>query len=295
MDSYYPTYASLENAYTSAQKLGVAPRILLLSHPNNPLGIIYPKSVLEDILNWCLSRDVHLVSDEIYAGSVYSPPSAQISSTPYAGTKFVSILDVMSESSNYNDIKNRVHWIYALSKDFCLSGLRVGMCYTENEEILYPLQKLNDLCQVSSITQSILMKMLDARTTDNNTRKEPFFVAFLTEARKRLQARSQKVQSFLDMLKIPTLPSEAGMFIWLDLQEFLPPLHSTNDDKIREHMLYKELVQNGLMFTPGISMKMQIPGFFRCVYTAAKNEDEIDLALYRLKAFVEHKRSCSQK
>lgn len=292
LESYYPTFHSLERAYTLAEESGITPRILLLTHPNNPLGIIYPKSVLEEILNWCLSRDVHLISDEIYAGSVYSPPSAQPSSMPYAGTTFHSILDILPAASNDKIWKSRVHWIYALSKDFCLSGLRVGMCYTENEEILYPMQKLNDLCQVSSLTQSILTKLLDSSSSSSNSADDSFLVSFLTQARQRLQARSLKVQLFLNSLNIPTLPSEAGMFIWMDLQEFLPPSsNGTKDEEEREHILYKELVQSGLLFTPGKSMKMQLPGFFRCVYTAARNENEIDLALHRLKIFVDKKRS----
>lgn len=180
-------------------------------------------------------------------------------------------------------------------KTFCLFGLRVGMYYTENEEILYPMQKLNDLCQVSSITQSILTKLLDSSNSNSSRADDSFVVSFLTEARQRLQTRSLKVQLFLDSLKIPTLPSEAGMFIWMDLQEFLPPsFDEANDDTEREHILYKELVQCGLLFTPGKSMKMQLPGFFRCVYTAARDEDEIDLALQRLKIFVDKKRSSSK-
>lgn len=253
----------------------------MLSHPNNPLGIIYPKPVLQEILTWCQSRDIHVISDEIYAGSVF-PPTAAANSAPYKGTEFTSMLHLVTPA-----MKGRVHWIYALSKDFCLSGLRVGLCYTQNEEILYPLQKLNDLCQVSSITQSILVELL-------NTSSTSFPVKFLAEARTRLHKRSAKVQASLSILGIPSLPSEAGMFIWMDLQEFLPKTSNQTDEE-REHILYKELIQHGLLFTPGKSMKMELPGFFRCVYTAVKSEDEIGLALQRLKIFVEHKRSLSQQ
>jgi len=42
------------------------------------------------------------------------------------------------------------HLVWAMSKDFALSGLRVGAVYTENEAIRTPLQKLNDLCQVNA-------------------------------------------------------------------------------------------------------------------------------------------------
>eukprot|EP01052_Picozoa_sp_SAG31_P033787 SAG31_NODE_3863_length_3810_cov_9.181083_3_plen_100_part_00 len=44
----------------------------------------------------------------------------------------------------------RLHVVYALSKDFGLSGLRIGVLHTENEDALLPLTKLNDLCQVQS-------------------------------------------------------------------------------------------------------------------------------------------------
>lgn len=47
----------------------------------------------------------------------------------------------------------RCHIVWALSKDFALSGLRVGALYTENEAIRTPIQKLNDLAQVGSTTQ----------------------------------------------------------------------------------------------------------------------------------------------
>ena len=39
----------------------------------------------------------------------------------------------------------------------------MGVAYTENEDILFmPLQKLNDLCQISSQTQLLVERMLCA-------------------------------------------------------------------------------------------------------------------------------------
>ena len=42
-----------------------------------------------------------------------------------------------------------------------LSGLRVGVLYSQNAAALAALQKLNDLCQVSSQTQASVRDMLD--------------------------------------------------------------------------------------------------------------------------------------
>jgi len=42
---YYPTAKALEAAYAAAVARGVTPRALLLSSPNNPLGVCYPAEV----------------------------------------------------------------------------------------------------------------------------------------------------------------------------------------------------------------------------------------------------------
>jgi aspartate/methionine/tyrosine aminotransferase len=130
---YYPNTAALDAAYERALNAGSAPRILLISHPNNPLGISYPASVVQECIDWCRARKVHLISDEIYAGSIFRTSG------------FRSALELADSASGFGPY---IHWVYALSKDFALSGLRVGAVYTENEEIQLPLQKLNDLCQV---------------------------------------------------------------------------------------------------------------------------------------------------
>jgi len=138
--SYYPTVESLEAGYWSAVHRGITPRALLLSSPNNPLGFCYPEEVLATCLDWCESKEgMHLVSDEIYAGSVFRE-------TADGQPPWTSIAAVAARRGRA--LGERVHVIWALSKDFALSGLRVGALYTENEQIRTPLQKLNDLCQV---------------------------------------------------------------------------------------------------------------------------------------------------
>ena len=55
----------------------------------------------------------------------------------------------------------------------------------------------------------------------------------------------------------------------------------------RERELYLSLVrEHGLLFTPGMSMRNERAGFFRCVFTAA-SDGEFELGLERLRKFVE--------
>ena len=53
-EAYYPNRASLDAAVEQSVMDGVVPRILLLSHPQNPLGICYPPEVVKEIIDWCI-------------------------------------------------------------------------------------------------------------------------------------------------------------------------------------------------------------------------------------------------
>jgi hypothetical protein len=56
---YYPSIASLESAYASAAAKGHPPAALLISSPNNPLGVLYPPEVIAAMLEWCHRRGLH--------------------------------------------------------------------------------------------------------------------------------------------------------------------------------------------------------------------------------------------
>lgn len=274
--AYYPTRESLDAALEASEQNGVKPRILLISHPMNPLGICYPPQVIQEMLAWCRERKIHLISDEIYAGSVYRPDQAN----------FASSLEVASDprSNEFLGLGPYVHLVYAFSKDFALSGLRVGALYSENPEIRMPLQKLNDLCSISSQTQLLVERML---TTASDDPQISWTRRFLAKNHERLRARGDAWERCLDELGIPHLKSTAGLFVWMDFTEFLPS-EGTADE--RERNLYLELLKEyGLLFTPGRSMKNERPGFFRCVFSAA-SDHEFELGIERLRKYVQTKR-----
>ena len=145
------------------------------------------------------------------------------------------------------------------------------------------LQKLNDLCCVSSQTQLLVQQMLSEVSNDGIS----WTSKFLEENHGRLRVRGDAWQACLEECRIPYLKATAGLFCWMDFREFLP-MEGTDDE--RERALYLELMNEyGLLFTPGLSMKNEHPGFFRCVFTAA-SDDEFALGMSRLRKFVEAKR-----
>jgi aspartate/methionine/tyrosine aminotransferase len=320
---YYPCASSLDDAYDRASsRTGRPPRVLLISHPNNPLGVCYPPSVVRECMDWCRARGVHLISDEIYAGSVYREERAggtgEEEENDSAGGRptFVSAMALGGDSNSYLadgrsagiGLGPYVHLVYALSKDFALSGLRVGVAYTENEEILLPLQKLNDLCQISSQTQLLVERMIlaDAVVAIDDgsggkvydaTRK--FTDVYLSSNRNNVRARCDELQSCLNEIDVLYLPADSGLFVWMDMREFLPALpdgvtedsESDESKDRRERRLYLSLMKDyGLLFTPGMSMRNERAGFFRFVFTAA-SEEEFELGLTRLRTFVRDMRT----
>lgn len=288
---YYPNKSALDAAYEqSVIEHGSTPRILLLSSPNNPLGVCYPAHVIQECVDWAEERGVHVISDEIYAGSVYrTPRNSDDDNDNNDIVPWTSIAELAA--SNDQKLGPHVHIVYAMSKDFALSGLRVGAVYTENEDIAVPLQKLNDLCQISSQTQVMVEHMLDPELNGG------WADTFLVESQEHLKRRCGEVEQCLEELGIPFLAGGAGLFLWMDFQEFLPELDGADEDggqevqAQRERALYLELLhEHGLLFTPGLSMKTELPGFFRFVFTAA-TEDEFQVALDRIRVFAKSKRS----
>lgn len=63
---FQPTVAQLERAHRDAPLRG-----LILASPANPTGTMVTRAELAELVDWCRSNDVQLVSDEIYHGVTY--------------------------------------------------------------------------------------------------------------------------------------------------------------------------------------------------------------------------------
>ena len=240
--AYYPNRTSLDQSYDAAKAAGSEPKILLLSHPNNPLGISYPPSVITECIRWAIEKKVHIVSDEIYAGSVYRHNDADTGENTFHSALTLAAADANADADatvnkdHGTQQKERtglgispyVHFVYALSKDFALSGLRVGVSYSENKDIRMPLQKLNDMCQISSQTQAMVEGMLSAAVESDDddgaaTNGQLWSTdTFLPQNQERIRMRCNRLQECLTIMGIPHLDADSGMFVWMDMSQFLP-------------------------------------------------------------------------
>jgi DNA-binding transcriptional MocR family regulator len=125
--------------------------------------------------------------------------------------------------------------------------------------------------------------MLTTSHEDTTSGKELWTTAFRRENHKRLLQRYNDVVNILDRFHIPFLPAQAGLFVWIDLSQFLVQSYDSTASS-QEKELYHKLIDFGLLLTPGSSMKNERPGFFRFVFTAI-SDDEFIIALKRLESF----------
>lgn len=95
------TVDQLDAAYTAKT------RALVLNSPSNPTGMVYTKEELSAIADWCVKKDIYVVSDEIYEKLIYEGEHVSIASFG-------------------EEIKERTIVINGVSKSYAMTGWRIG-------------------------------------------------------------------------------------------------------------------------------------------------------------------------
>jgi len=230
------TVPALEEAYEQARAQNIQVKGLLITNPSNPLGTTMEATTLRKLLAFVSEKNIHLVCDEIYSGSVFSSP------------KFTSIAEILA-TENITQ-RERVHIVYSLSKDLGLPGFRVGVIYSYNDTVVTAARRMSSFSLVSSQTQHLIASMLSDTEFVRN---------YLAENSKRLRKRHQMFVSGLRGSGINCLNSNAGLFCWVDLRHLLPSRNQEGEIRLCKIML-KEI---GLNVSPGSSCHCSEPGWFR--------------------------------
>ncbi len=66
-NEYCLTAEELVAGLTQARRAGQQPRVLILTNPGNPTGVVYPAGTLEELAGVARENDITVISDEIYA------------------------------------------------------------------------------------------------------------------------------------------------------------------------------------------------------------------------------------
>ncbi|XP_054784729.1 LOW QUALITY PROTEIN: 1-aminocyclopropane-1-carboxylate synthase 1-like [Prosopis cineraria] len=252
------TRDALEAAYKKAQEDKVNVKGLLITNPSNPLGTTLDRETLESLVKFINENNIHLVCDEIYAATVFN------------SSNFVSVSEIIQDMELCN--KDLIHVVYSLSKDMGLPGFRVGIVYSYNDTVVNRGRKMSSFGLVSSQTQYMLASMLS---------DDDFVEKFLAESSRRLAKRHSVFKNGLEKMGIACLPSNAGLFCWMNLRSML------KEQTIEGEMMLWRMIVNDvkLNVSPGSSFTCLEPGWFRVCFANMDNET-VDVALKRIKDFV---------
>ncbi|CAN1341256.1 1-aminocyclopropane-1-carboxylate synthase CMA101 [Linum perenne] len=257
------TISSLEKAYQQAtHDMGLKVKGILITNPSNPLGTTPSLNQLHLLIDFSISKGIHIISDEIYSGTV---------SDDYP--RFTSIAQAWTTRTNHK--KLGTHIVYSLSKDLGLPGFRVGMIYSDDPAVVSAATKMSSFGLVSSQTQYLVSEML----SDRRIR-----VGYMEENRMRLKKRKEKMVSMLWGAGIRCLRSNAGLFCWVDMRHLLR-LEDHEESFEAEKEVWKEMLYEvGVNVSPGSSCHCSEAGWFRVCF-ANVSEQTFNVALKRIVSF----------
>jgi len=242
----------LDKTWQQIESAGKCFKILLISSPDNPTGLMYTESQLNKLATWCIDHKVHLIVNEIYG---------------------LSLLGANDES---NAKERGVESSYAsfakLMRKFESDGLRIGVVHSLNKAFLKGYANANVPHLVSNLSQWIIAELL---------KNEEFIVPYILENKKRLNRSYDLVCHTLKDNSVPFIPAKGSFFIWADFSKYL----SENTAEGEEELWLDMYRSSGVLLTPGIGFNHQKKGLFRIVFTAVPYE-HLQVAMKKLSDYL---------
>ncbi|KNG84798.1 hypothetical protein ANOM_006713 [Aspergillus nomiae NRRL 13137] len=248
-DQFSPScVAGFESGFEAAKARGTNIKALMICNPHNPLGRCYSRETLIGLLRLCASKGIHLISDEIYALSVYERHDRE--SETFTSIRAIDPTGIIDPS--------QVHVLYGMSKDFGASGMRLGCIISQNEEFTRATRATCRFSSPSQFSMDLATKFLE---------DQEFVAKFLKRSHHCLLQSRLLVEDLLFQEGISySQKGNAGFFLWLDLSAFLP-LHETGGDGwAAQRLLTDRFSKAGVIMSTGAEYRAPSPGRFRLVF-----------------------------
>lgn len=226
--------AAVGRALDHARRDGRVVRAVAITSPGNPVGHVYAPDTLRELAEVARHHGVDLISDEVYAHSVFGPD------------RFVGIRHPLVQAAH----SSQTHVIWGFAKDFALPGLKAGVLHAGNPEISAAARALAYFAPLSADTQLLLHALLT----------DPVWAdGFIAENRRRLRMSHVSASRRLAEQGIPHIAVGAGFSLWIDLGGWLPTRTFPAEEALWRRILRDARVN----ILPGKAFGCAEPGWFR--------------------------------
>ncbi|MDA8097712.1 MAG: aminotransferase class I/II-fold pyridoxal phosphate-dependent enzyme [Clostridia bacterium] len=222
-DGFVVTAAQIEAAITPRTKA------LLLCYPNNPTGAIMPRAELESIAELCASRDILVISDEIYAALTYEGEHTCFADLP--------------------GMRDRTILLQGFSKAFAMTGWRVGYALG-NADFIGAMTKIH---QFTMLCAPITAQMAAIEAL-KNAREDMHRMVNQYNYRRRLVLKACRE------IGLPCFNPGGAFYVFPDIR----PTGLTSEE-FTERLIREEKVA----VVPGNSFGDCGEGYIRCSYAAS--------------------------
>lgn len=249
------------------ERTGKRVRGLMLCHPHNPLGRCYPHETIIELMKFCQKYHIHLISDEIYALSVWE-------NTVDEGPPPVTFESALSIDLNGIIDPQLVHVLWGMSKDFGANGVRVGVIISQaNQDVQFALKGVSLYSYPSGISDHLAALLLE---------DVQFTESYIKENQARLSDAYAYTVKSLQSHGIEHAPGcNAAFFLWVDLGKTYRKLHpGIPDSQEVGDKVMGLLLARRVFLASGALFGAEQDGWFRIVFSHQK--DYLEMALGRI-------------
>lgn len=231
----------LEKKITSKSK------IIIVNTPNNPTGDIFDKESLKNIAEVAFKYNLVVITDEVYRSLIFE------------GQQHNSMLD-------FSEINDRTILIDSLSKEYCMTGLRIGYAFGPETIISHMVKLQENVIACATVPSQCALTEVYNNPIDNSE-----ILAELANRRDFLYSELSKING------IKCLKPKATFYMFVNIEKF-----GMSSLEFAEDLLKKVHVS----VVPGITYGQDFDGYIRIAFT--KRIEVLKVAVERIKQYLEN-------